>query len=63
MDLELAGHRALVIGATRGIGRAITQRLAEEGCELAICARNGDQVDATVGELTAAGVAASGRAV
>jgi 3-oxoacyl-[acyl-carrier protein] reductase len=63
MDLDLAGRRAVVIGATRGIGRAITQRFAEEGCELTICARNGDQVDATVGELTAAGFAASGRAV
>ena len=40
MDLELTGKRALVTGSTRGLGRAIAGRLAEEGCALAICARD-----------------------
>lgn len=40
MDLALAGHVALVTGASRGIGKGIASALAREGCKLVICARN-----------------------
>ncbi|MCG8461888.1 MAG: SDR family oxidoreductase [Holophagales bacterium] len=63
MDLELHGKRALVTGATRGIGRATAFTLAGEGCDLAICARRAEDVDATVAELDSAGGKATGRAV
>src|SRR3954470_7441890 len=62
MDLELTGKRALVTGATRGLGRAIAERLADEGCALAICARDGDEVGRATGELGDRGVPVHGAA-
>jgi 3-oxoacyl-[acyl-carrier protein] reductase len=40
MNLELEGRRCVVIGGSRGIGRAIALGLAAEGANVAICARN-----------------------
>ena len=63
MDLGLARKRALVTGGTRGIGRAIADLLADEGADVAICARNATEMDAAVKALAARGVRASGQAL
>src|SRR4030088_900918 len=63
MDLGLKGRNAVVLGGTRGIGRAIAGPLAGEGAGVAVCARNADQVATTVTELKAQGVKASGAPV
>ena len=60
MDLGLKGKNAIVLGGTRGIGRAIAATLAGEGSNVAVCARNVDQVAATVAELKASGISATG---
>jgi len=62
MDLRLKGKKAIVTGGTRGIGRAIADLLVEEGCDVAICARNAGQVDAAVAAFEARGVKAAGEA-
>src|SRR4051812_47037092 len=63
MDLRLRGKKAIVTGGTRGIGRAIADLLAAEGCDLAICARNPEAVKETAATLARAGIKAIGGAV
>ncbi len=63
MDLDLKGKRAIVLGGTRGIGRAIADTLADEGCHVAICARNKDQISEATEALASKGVTAIGAAV
>ncbi|MEP5367252.1 SDR family oxidoreductase, partial [Parvibaculum sp.] len=60
MDLGLKGKKAIVTGGTRGIGRAIAETLASEGVDIAICARNQDQVDEAVAALCSKGIKATG---
>jgi 3-oxoacyl-[acyl-carrier protein] reductase len=63
MDLGLRGKKAIVTGATRGIGRAVAELLASEGADVAICARSEGEVEETVASLRARGVNATGAAV
>ena len=63
MDLGLRGLKALITGGTRGIGRAIAETLAAEGCDVAICARNFREIAETVAALANTGVKATGAAV
>jgi len=56
MDLGLVGKRALVTGASRGIGFAIARRLATEGAGVAICARGEEGLRAASAELSTEGV-------
>ena len=63
MDLGLRGRNAVVLGGTRGIGRAIAGALAGEGAGVAVCARNADQVKNAVAELKTSGARATGASV
>lgn len=63
MDLGLKGLSAIVTGGTKGIGRAIAETLAAEGADVAICARNAEEVSATVSKLQTKGVRAVGAVV
>src|ERR1700744_5164033 len=63
MDLHLKGKNAVILGGTRGIGRAIADTLAAEGANVAICARNADQVKDAVAALKDKGVKATGASV
>ena len=54
MNLELEGKVAVVGGASKGLGRACAQVLAEEGCKLVICSRSQADLDKAAGEIRAA---------
>lgn len=63
MDLGLKGKRAVVTGGSRGIGRAIAECFADEGADIAICARKEHEVGEAAAALQAKGVKSFGRAL
>jgi len=56
MDLGLKGKKAIVTGASRGIGRSIAELLADEGVDLAISARGAEGLEAAAKDLESRGV-------
>lgn len=64
MDLGIKGKTALVLGASQGLGAAIAAKLAEEGANLVLVARNGEALERSAKELSAAhGITATGISV
>jgi len=51
MDLGLSGKSAIVTGASKGIGRAVAQALAEEGCNLHLVSRTEADLNAVRDDL------------
>jgi NAD(P)-dependent dehydrogenase (short-subunit alcohol dehydrogenase family) len=63
MDLRLRGRRALITGASKGIGLAIAHSLAAEGCHMQLVARTKSDLDRIAAEIGARyGVEARGHA-
>lgn len=63
MDLGLKGRKAILIGANASVGRHTAEILAQEGCDVALCGRTQEKVDAVVESVKALGVNAFGKAV
>jgi len=51
MDLGLEGKVALVMGASKGIGRGVASALAREGARVALASRSRERLDAAVAEI------------
>ncbi|MFM9972356.1 MAG: SDR family NAD(P)-dependent oxidoreductase, partial [Burkholderiales bacterium] len=58
--MRLQGKSAIVTGSGSGLGRAMIQRLAEEGASVVIADANEQAMNRAVSELTAAGHKAIG---
>jgi NAD(P)-dependent dehydrogenase (short-subunit alcohol dehydrogenase family) len=57
--MRLTGKTAVVTGASRGIGKAIALRLAREGAQTVLCARDADALNQDVKDFGSAGLAAA----
>jgi 3-oxoacyl-[acyl-carrier protein] reductase len=54
MDLGLKGRVAIVAAASKGLGRAVAEEFAKEGCSVAICARTASEVEKAGREIETA---------
>ena len=63
MDLGLKAKNVLVTGGSKGIGLAVAELFADEGANVAICARNAEEVGKVVKQLAGKGVKAWGQGV
>lgn len=54
MDLGIAGRKAIVCAASKGLGRACAFSLAREGVDLTLIARTAETLEATAAEIRAA---------
>ena len=52
MAFDFTGRRAVVTGASRGIGEAIVRQLDAGGARVALVARSADRLEAIAGELS-----------
>ncbi len=59
MAISIKGHTALITGASRGIGEAVAYRLADEGCNLLLTARNLERLEQVAGRCRLSGVNAT----
>lgn len=55
MDLHLTGRRALVLGSSSGLGRAVAEGLVAEGAAVVVTSRDAEKAAAVAGEIGAAG--------
>jgi 3-oxoacyl-[acyl-carrier protein] reductase len=51
MDLGISGRRAIVCGASAGLGRGVATALAADGVEVLIAARNSERLEAAAREI------------
>jgi NAD(P)-dependent dehydrogenase (short-subunit alcohol dehydrogenase family) len=51
MDLHLKSRTVLITGASKGIGRAVAEAFAGEGCDLVLVARDAEQLSVTADHL------------
>ncbi len=63
MDLGLKGKRALVLGASQGLGAASAATLAAEGVAVTLLARSAARLQERVGEIAASGGTAASLAI
>ncbi len=55
MELGLTGKNVIITGGSKGIGREICRAFLAEGASVSLCARNAEQIEATVKEFSPLG--------
>jgi len=54
-DYDLRGKTALITGGSRGLGLVLAREMAREGARLAVCARDGEELERAVADLRGRG--------